>query len=72
MADAVSIAGLTVAVLEQLIKVGKETLELVDNIRRFDEVCVDMACVGISRLIAARMSEYSGTRLMTSTLALSF
>jgi hypothetical protein len=38
MADAVSIAGLTLAVIESLIKLGERTGELISDIKAFDNV----------------------------------
>jgi hypothetical protein len=38
--DPVGIAGLTIAVLDQLWKIGNGTAELISNYRDFDSVCI--------------------------------
>jgi hypothetical protein len=38
MADPLSILGLTIAIFDQLIKLGERTAELTSDIRAFDEV----------------------------------
>lgn len=38
MADIVGIAGLTIAIVDQLLKLGERTVELISNFRDFDAV----------------------------------
>lgn len=38
MADAISIVGLTIAVFDQLIKLGERTIQFVSDAKTFDEV----------------------------------
>lgn len=40
MVDPLSLAGLTLAICDELLKLGERTAELVRDIRAFDEVCV--------------------------------
>lgn len=39
MLDPLSLAGLTLAICDELLKLGERTAELVRDIRAFDEVC---------------------------------
>jgi hypothetical protein len=39
MVDPLSLAGLTLAICDELLKLGERTAELVRDIRAFDEVC---------------------------------
>jgi hypothetical protein len=45
MLDPLSVAGLTLAICDELLKLGERTAELVRDIRSFDEVCFITALV---------------------------
>ena len=57
MLDPLSLAGLTLAVFDELLKLGKTTAEVISDMRSFDEVLLSLQRIQHNHLLtAARMS----------------
>jgi len=52
MVDPLSLAGLTLANCDELLKLGEKTAELVRDIRAFDEVCCNLNLIASSSIFA--------------------
>jgi hypothetical protein len=52
MVDPLSLAGLTLAICDELLKLGERTAELVRDIRAFDEVCCNLNLIASSSIFA--------------------